>query len=112
MPFDHARPTTEDLKQLMAKQLAREGRRRAFMRQAHDPEYEERRQRSLRHCHLPGEEEPLLPVRDTGAYVPEMAARLENDPNLTDGARRCARKLTEYVYRRNRSSRASEITVT
>ena len=25
--------------------------------------------------------------RDTGAYVPEMAARIDNDPNLTDGAR-------------------------
>jgi DNA-binding transcriptional MocR family regulator len=40
-----------------------------------------------------------------------MAARIENDRNLTDGARRCARKLTEYVYRRNRDHREAEITV-
>jgi hypothetical protein len=52
------------------------------------------------------------PPKDSGAYVPEMAARLENDGNLTDGARRCARKLAEYAYRKNREGRAAEITVT
>jgi hypothetical protein len=41
-----------------------------------------------------------------------MAARIEDDPNLTDGARRCARKLMEYVYRKDRSARAADITVT
>ncbi|MGB9069405.1 MAG: hypothetical protein WCC21_12630 [Candidatus Acidiferrales bacterium] len=41
-----------------------------------------------------------------------MAARIEDDPNLTDGARRCARKLMQYVYRKNRSARAADITVT
>jgi len=73
---------------------------------------EDRRQRSLRSCHLPAEVEPrrALP-RDTGAYVPEMAARIEDDPNLTDGARRCARKIMEYVYRKNRDGREAEITV-
>jgi broad specificity phosphatase PhoE len=43
--------------------------------------------------------------------VPETAARIEDDRNLTDGARRCARKLAEYVYRKNREGREAEITV-
>ena len=72
-----------------------------------------RQMRSYRTCWLPAEEKPLrAPPRESGAYVPEMAARLEDDRNLTDGARRCARKLAEYVYRTNRDSRAAEITVT
>jgi Winged helix-turn-helix DNA-binding len=72
-----------------------------------------RQRRSLRCCHLPTEPKPLrrLP-RDTDAYVPELAARIEDDPNLTDGARRCARKLAEYIYRRGRETRSAEITVT
>jgi DNA-binding transcriptional ArsR family regulator len=41
-----------------------------------------------------------------------MAARIDDDRNLTDGARRCARKLAQYVYRRNREGRTAEITVT
>ena len=41
-----------------------------------------------------------------------MAARIEDDRNLTDGARRCARKLLQYVYRQNREARAADITVT
>ena len=74
---------------------------------------EDRRQRSLRSCHLPAEPKPRhAPPRDSGAYVPEMAARIEDDRNLTDGARRCARKLMEYVYRKNREGREAEITVT
>lgn len=73
---------------------------------------ENRRQRSLRSCHLPAEPKPPIALpRDTGAYVPEMAARIEDDPNLTDGARRCARKIMEYVYRKNREGREAEITV-
>jgi hypothetical protein len=52
------------------------------------------------------------PPRETGAYVPELAARLEDDRNITDGARRCARKLAEETYRRNRAGRSLEITVT
>ena len=72
-----------------------------------------RQLRSLRCCHLPAEPKPLrAPPRDSGAYVPEMAARIDDDRNLTDGARRCARKLAEYVYRRNREGRTAEITVT
>lgn len=72
-----------------------------------------RRERSRRHCHLPAAPKPRHPSpRDTGAYVPEMSARIDNDRNLTDGARRCARKLAEYVYRRGREGRAADITVT
>jgi hypothetical protein len=72
-----------------------------------------RQLRSLRYCHLPAEERPLHPQpRDSGAYVPEMAARIDDDRNLTDGARRCARKLAEYTYRKNRNGRIAEITVT
>jgi len=72
----------------------------------------ERSERSRRYCHLPAEPNPrIAPPRDSGAYVPEMSARIEDDPNLTDGARRCARKIMEYVYRRNRESREAEITV-
>ena len=72
-----------------------------------------RQMRSYRTCWLPAQEKSLrAPPRESGAYVPEMATRLEDDRNLTDGARRCARKLAEYVYRTNRESRAAEITVT
>jgi DNA-binding transcriptional ArsR family regulator len=74
---------------------------------------ENRRQRSLRSCHLPAEPKPRhTPPRDSEAYVPELAARIEDDRNLTDGARRCARKLAEYIYRKNRAARAGDITVT
>ena len=74
---------------------------------------ESRRQRSLRSCHLPAEPKPRhAPPRDSEAYVPELAARIEDDRNLTDGARRCARKLAEYIYRNNRAARSGDITVT
>src|SRR5208282_2315074 len=52
------------------------------------------------------------PPKDSDAYIPELAARLDNDPNLTDGARRCARKLAEFTYRNSREARAIDITVT
>jgi hypothetical protein len=72
-----------------------------------------RTMRSLRACHLPAEPKPYrTPPPDTGAYVPELAARLDNDPNLTDGARRCMRKIAEYAYIRHRETRRAEITVT
>jgi hypothetical protein len=71
-----------------------------------------RRQRSLRSCHYPkSDEQPLIQFRDTGAYVPELSARIEDDPNLTDGARRCARKIAQYAYRHHRENRAAKITV-
>lgn len=49
---------------------------------------------------------------DSRAYVPELSARIEDDQNLTDGARRCARKLAELTYRQNRDKRALPVTVT
>lgn len=76
--------------------------------------HEERRLRALQTCHRHGlyERPRYDPPRDSGAYVPELAARLEDDRNLTDGARRCARKLAELTYRSNRSGRSVEVTVT
>jgi DNA-binding transcriptional ArsR family regulator len=72
-----------------------------------------RRHRSYRTCWLPAKQTPLrASPRDGGAYVPELSARIEDDRNLTDGARRCARKLAEYTYRRDRDSRTAQITVT
>lgn len=76
--------------------------------------HEERRRRALQTCHRHGlyERPRFDPPRESGAYVPELAARLEDDRNITDGARRCARKLAEETYRRNREGRSLEITVT
>ena len=73
----------------------------------------ERRERSLRTCHRFRNEEPEhQDFTDGGrAYVPEMATRLDRDPNLTDGARRCGRRLVEETYRRNRQGRCLAVTV-
>src|SRR5262249_11728309 len=49
--------------------------------------------------------------KDSGAYVPACAANLENDRNLTDGARRCARKLMEETHRRDRKERTLQVNV-
>ena len=114
----HTRPTEasimEQARQAMATRIARDGRRHdASPCPAAIPGDEARRLRSLRCCHLPTE--PKLrhaPPRDSGAYVPEMAARIEDDRNLTDGARRCARKLMEYYHRKSRATRSGDITVT
>jgi DNA-binding transcriptional ArsR family regulator len=72
-----------------------------------------RQMRSYRTCWLPAEETQLRaqPV-PSGKYVPELAAAIDDDCNLSDGARRCARKLAEYVYRRDRDTRTAQITVT
>lgn len=77
------------------------------------PESAARRQRSLQCCHRPSlhERSRWPAAEDTGAYVPEMAARIENDLNVTDGARRCARKIMEETYRRNRAGRTLPVTV-
>jgi hypothetical protein len=77
------------------------------------PEKAQRRKRSLQSCHRPSlnERERHPAPQESGAFVPEAAARIEDDPNLTDGARRCARKLMEETYRRNRAGRSLEITV-
>jgi len=72
----------------------------------------ERQMRSYRTCWLAADHPELAaPPRPTGAYVPELAALIDNDHRLTDGARRCARKLAEYVYSRDRDRRAAKITV-
>jgi len=71
-----------------------------------------RQLRSLRRCHLPAERQPLRGTRLSRLYTPELSETIERDPNLCDGARRCARLLSGYVYRRDRQSRRSEITVT
>ena len=75
---------------------------------------EARRKRSLQTGHRPRlyERPRFNPPSESGAYVPELAARLEDDRNLTDGARRCARKIAELTYRSNRTGRALEVTVT
>src|SRR5579859_6822655 len=104
----HPPPDPAALHARLRLSIARDGRREAVQTIPPNP----RSDRSRRRCHLPAEPKPRFPApRDTGAYVPEMAARIENDRNLTDGARRCARKLTEYVYRRDRENRAAQITV-
>jgi hypothetical protein len=75
---------------------------------------EARRKRSLQSCHhFSLYERPRhAPPEDTGAFVPQASAGIENDRNLTDGARRCARKLMEMAYRSNRDGRALDVTVT
>jgi hypothetical protein len=74
----------------------------------------DRRRRSLNTCHRYAQTRRprKAPPRASRAYVPELAARLEDDPNLTDGARRCARKLAELIYRQNREGRSLPVTVT
>ena len=114
----HTRPTEADImeqaRRILAARIARDGRRdNESPCPAAMPRDETRRLRSLRSCHLPAGPKPRHPSpRPSGSYIPELASRLEDDRNLTDGARRCARKLAEYVYRRNREIRAAEITVT
>src|SRR5438128_8413890 len=73
----------------------------------------ERQMRSYRTCWLPADHPELVPPpRDSGAYVPELAAALYNDRNLTDGARCCASKIAEYTHARDREGRTAQITVT
>lgn len=74
----------------------------------------ERRARSLQTCHrFAATPQPVRKMRnDSRAYVPELSSRVDDDPHLTDGARRCARKLAELTYRSERGSRALPVTVT
>lgn len=82
--------------------------------------WEARRKRSLQTCHRYSlqsdiDEDDALrreKPRDSGAYVPQLSARLEDDLNITDGARRCARKIAELTYRQNREGRSLDVTVT
>ncbi len=55
---------------------------------------------------------PVQPYPRADGYIPALAERLDRDPNLTDGARRCARLIAAYTYRRNREGRIAAITVT
>jgi len=114
MLIERSPPTLEELSRSLAARMARDGIRiERNLSPALSPKDQDRRQRSLRSCHLPAEPKQLqAQPRDSGAYVPEMGARIEDDPNLTDGARRCARKLMQYVYRKDRTARAADITVT
>jgi hypothetical protein len=112
-------PSPADLAQCLAARLAMTGRREisgardAGHRTDDDLERRARSERSRRHCHLPAEPKPRHPSpRDTGAYVPEMAARIDSDRNLTDGAKLLARIVTSHVYRKNREGREIDITVT
>jgi hypothetical protein len=74
----------------------------------------ERRVRSLQTCHryAATEHAPRPLPRTSNGYVPELAARVDDDPNLCDGARRCARKIAELTYRQNREGRTLPVTVT
>jgi DNA-binding transcriptional ArsR family regulator len=117
LQIDRRPPPIEEVVQRMKARIDRDGIRiENIPSPASSPptiRNENRRQRSLRSCHLPAEPKPRhTPPRDSEAYVPELAARIEDDRNLTDGARRCARKLAEYIYRKNRAARAGDITVT
>lgn len=75
---------------------------------------DERRKRALQTCHRykTAERPRHAAPRASNGYVPELAARVEDDLNLCDGARRCARKLAELTYRQNREGRALPVTVT
>ena len=111
------RPTNDEILIQMRRTLADRIARHAPLLNApawQEPTDPKRRQRSRQTCHRFSlyERPRSAPPKDTGAYVPEMSARLEDDPNLTDGARRCMRKVTEYTYRHNREGRAADITVT
>ena len=116
MPIDTQPPSIEDMKRRLAAKVVLVGERAIQTipaPRASCPKCSARRERSLRTCHRPAQPKPRHPKPyDTGAYVPEMAARIDNDRNLTDGARRCARKLLEYAYRKNRDGREADITVT
>lgn len=101
--------------------LERRAKREAFQHgrnsedgRVSDDARDARRNRSLRSCHRPSlKERPRYdPPRESGAYVPELSARLDDDRNLTDGARRCARKIAELTYRSNREGRTLDVTVT
>lgn len=74
----------------------------------------ERRRRALNTCHryALAERPRKAGPKDSRAYVPELSARLDDDPNLSDGARRCARKIAELTYRAQRDNRMLPVTVT
>jgi hypothetical protein len=117
LQIDRRPPPIEEVVQRMKARIDRDGWRPNIETisapRAACSKSRERSERSRRHCHLPAE--PKKPryssPRDTGEYVPEMSARIDNDRNLTDGARRCGHKLMGFVHRKNREGREVEITV-
>lgn len=115
--FKHHLPTESELMD-EARRILVARRQQCGVRVAELPEIakpaNERRMRSLRSCHRPrhSEERRYDPPCETNAYVPELSARLDDDRNLTDGARRCARKIAELTYRSNREGRVLDVTVT
>lgn len=88
--------------------------------------YEERRTRSLTHCHTPAlgywkgdwhetfEKglciERRMPL-ETGGYTPELPSHIWRDQDLTDGSRRCLAVIIENTYRENRGQRWLATTV-
>jgi response regulator of citrate/malate metabolism len=112
--LNHHRPSEADImaaaRRALQDRIKRNGGPRDWTTPLVDPV---RSARSRQSCHRFVLHQPRLeaPPRDSGAYVPEMAESIDRDRNLSDGARRCARILAAYTYRRDRESRATEITV-
>jgi hypothetical protein len=116
IPVYQQPPSTDEMARQLAARIAAHGTRTSpeTITATHCPcpSCRTRRERSLKHCHMPKAPKRRHPSpSDSGAYVPELAARLDNDRNLTDGARRCARKLAEYIYRKDRNTCEAPITV-
>lgn len=97
-----------DLHDHLKRRIERNGRREIIETIPSDPV---RRAQSPRAAHLPAHRAPPKPMRETAAYTPELSERIARDPNLCDGARRCALILTGYTYRRDRETRTADITV-
>jgi hypothetical protein len=117
LQIDRQPPPIKDVVQRMKARMERDGWRPTIetISAAHAAcsKSRERSERSRRNCHLPaGPSRHRYPSpRDTGEYVPEMSARIDNDRNLTDGARRCGHKLMGFVHLKNREGREIQITV-
>ena len=75
----------------------------------------ERSERSRRHCHLPAEpKKSRFPANSAGyrrIRAGNEGARIDNDRNLTDGARLCGGKVMGFVHRKNRAGRAEDLPV-
>jgi hypothetical protein len=108
MLIDRTPPPIEDIARRLAQRTSRNGPRPYVETIPPDVAHNARSRRP----HPPREIPPLKRSRDSGLYTPELSARLDDDPNLTDGARRCARIIAAYTYRRSRDSRTAHITVT
>jgi hypothetical protein len=92
MPSNYYHPTESELMAEARRTLDRRLLEAPAIREAliaptpkpkhYTPEQQERRMRSLRACHMPSlyERPRHAPPKDSGAYVPACAARLDNDP--------------------------------